>query len=324
MTITKTIATAMSASALLCSSAHIASAQNFDERPLRLVVPFGSGSGTDQQARGLAQALTEIYGINVVVENKPGASGQIGAQDAANSEPDGHTVFVATNTTQAANQHLFRNLPYDPVESFTPVTPLARGAMLMVVNAESDFETVQDVIDYGRENPGDLTFGEGSASSRVGGEMFKQLTEIDMLHVPYPSNPNAHVDLMGGRIDVVFSDFASTIGHVRGGGLRALGFTGSSRTDAMPDLPTVAESGVEGYDVSFWFATYLPAGATDEVVENLHSMITEANSHPIMENIREISATDVFMSSPEELAEFQAEETKRWGEVIRAAGIEPE
>lgn len=319
-----TIAAAVSAAVLFGWPAGTARAQNFDERPMRLVVPFGPGSGTDQHARGLAQALTDLYGISVVVENKPGAGGSIAAQDAANAAPDGHTVFVTTNTTQAANQHLFKDLPYDPVESFTPVTTLSRGAMLMVVNADSPIESVGDFVEHARERPGELSFGEGSSSSRVGAEMFKQLTDVDMVHIPYTSNPNAHVDLMGGRIDVVFSDVSSTLAHVEGGALRALGYTGAERTDALPDLPTVAEQDVPGYEVSFWFAVYLPAGAPEDVVERLHEMFIAANEEPVMQTIRRNSAAEVFTSTPQELAEFQVQEAERWGEVIRAAGIEPE
>lgn len=301
-----------------------ASAQDYNAQPLRLVVPFGPGSATDQIARGLGQALTELYGIRVIVENKPGAGGSIGAQDVANAAPDGHTVLLSTNSTHAANPHLYANLSYDPVEDFQPVTLLARGAMLMVVNAQSPIESVAQFIEEAKARPGDLSFGEGSSSSRVGAEMFKQLADVDMVHVPYPSNPNAHLDLMGGRIDVVFSDVASTLPHVQGGALRALGFTGAERAPNLPDLPTVAEQGVEGYEVSFWFATYLPAGVAPETVAKLNEMFIAANDQPVMQSIRETGGAEIFTSTPEELAAFQIAESERWGEVIRAAGIEPQ
>lgn len=301
-----------------------AGAADFPAKPIRMVVPFGAGSGTDQQARAFAQALTDLYRVNVVVENKPGASGMIAAQDVANAPPDGYTMLMTTNTTHAANQHLFKSLSYDPVADFTPVTTLSRGSMLMVVPASSPVNSVADFIEMAKRSPGKLTFGSGSSSSRVGGELFQQLAGVDLLHVPYKSNPQAHVDLIGGQIDVVFSDTSSTLPHVRSGKLRALGFTGAQRSSALPELPTIAESGVDGYEVSYWTAMYLPAGVPAPIVDKLHEMYVAANASPLMAQQRATSSSDAFVMSPAELVTFQAAEAEKWGRVIRAAGIEPE
>ncbi|TSH90758.1 tripartite tricarboxylate transporter substrate binding protein [Verticiella sediminum] len=308
----------------LALATNVAAAAEFPSAPIRMVVPFAAGSGTDQQARAFGQALTERYGVTVVVENKPGAGGSLAAQDVARAAPDGYTVLMTTNTTHAANEHLYKNLPYDPVKDFTPVTALSKGAMLMVVNAGSPVKSVGEFIALAKEKPGGLTFGSGSSSSRVGGEMFQQLTGVKMLHVPYKSNPQAHIDLIGGQIDVVFSDVSSTIAHVQSGKLRALGYTGAKRTPILPDLPTVAEAGVPGYEVSYWTAMYLPPGAPQPVVDKLHEMFVTANEAAPMQRIRAASSSEVFTTTPQGLAEFQAEESRKWGEVIRAAGIEPE
>lgn len=308
----------------LVMAASLAQAADFPSQPFRMVVPFGAGSGTDQQARAFADALTRLYGVTVVVENKPGASGILAAQDVASAAPDGYTMLMTTNTTHAANQHLFKSLPYDPVKDFTPVTTLSRGSMLMVVPASSKYQSVADVIAAAKENPGKLTFGSGSSSSRVGGELFQQMAGIRLLHVPYKSNPQAHVDLIGGQIDMVFSDTGSTLPHVVGGKLRALAYTGSSRSEQLPDLPTVAESGLPGYAVYHWSAMYLPAGVPQPIVDKLHEMYVAANRTDVMKQRREASASEEFVMLPAELAAFQQEEAEKWGKVIRAAGIQPE
>ncbi len=312
------------AAACLTLASLAASAAEFPSQPFRLVVPFAAGSGTDQQARAFGESLTSLYGVTVVIENKPGASGMLAAQDVARAEPDGYTMLMTTNTTHAANQHLFKSLPYDPVKDFTPVTTLSRGSMLMVVPASSSMKSVADVIAFAKQNPGKLTFGSGSSSSRVGGELFQQLAGVNLLHVPYKSNPQAHVDLIGGQIDMVFSDTGSTLPHIASGKLRPLGYTGSKRSAAMPELPTIAESGVPGYEVSHWSAMYLPAGVPAPIVDKLHDMFVAANKSELMTKRREASSSEEFIMSPAELAAFQHAEAEKWGRVIRAAGIQPE
>nr|MBF0684484.1 tripartite tricarboxylate transporter substrate binding protein [Pseudomonas sp.] len=312
------------AGACLALATSFAQAADFPSQAFRMVVPFAAGSGTDQQARAFGEALTTLYGVTVVIENKPGASGILAAQDVANAAPDGHTMLMTTNTTHAANQHLFKSLPYDPVKDFTPVTTLSRGSMLMVVPASSPFQSVAEVIAGAQQNPGKLTFGSGSSSSRVGGELFQQMAGVQLLHVPYKSNPQAHVDLIGGQIDMVFSDTSSTLPHVASGKLRALAYTGSTRSESLPDLPTVAESGLPGYAVYHWSAMYLPAGVPQPIVDKLHEMYVAANQTDIMKKRREASASEEFVMSPAELAAFQQEEAQKWGKIIRAAGIQPE
>lgn len=175
-----------------------AAAQSFPDKPITFVVPFGPGSATDQLARAIGQGVTEITGQTVVIENKPGASAMIGAADVARATPDGYRVLITTNTTHAANQHLFKSLSYDPVKDFEPITLLGKGGQILVVRPDFPAKTVQELIDYAKANPGKLTFGSGSSSSRVAGELFKQMTGTDILHVPYKSNPLVITDVLGG------------------------------------------------------------------------------------------------------------------------------
>src|SRR6185369_11099963 len=192
----------------------------------------------------------------VIVDNKAGASGMMAAQAAAKAPPDGYTVLITTNTTQAANEHLYRKLPYDPVKDFAPVTGLGKGGQVLVVRADAPYRSVADLIAKAKQQPGKLSFGSGSSSSRVAGEMFKQLSHTDILHVPYKSNPQAVTDLLGGQIDLMITDTATGVPQVKSGKLRALGYSMRTRSAQLPEVPTLDEAGVKGYDMSYWFAAY--------------------------------------------------------------------
>ena len=193
-----------------------AAAQDYPTKPITLIVPFGPGSGTDQLARVIGQALSDQAKVPVVVDNKAGASGFLAAQYVAKAAPDGYTVLVTTNTTHAANEHLFKKLPYDPVKDFTPVALLSKGYMLMVVKPDAPYKTVGDLIAAARKSPGKLNFGSGSSSSRVASEMLKQLTHTDMVNVPYKSNPLGLTDLIGGQVDFMIADTPTTMPQVEG------------------------------------------------------------------------------------------------------------
>jgi tripartite-type tricarboxylate transporter receptor subunit TctC len=191
-----------------------AQAQAWPAKPITFVVPFAAGSATDQLARALGQSITEQTKQAVVVDNKAGASGMMAAQAAARAAPDGYTVLITTNTTHAANEHLYKKLPYDPVKDFAPVTGLGKGGQVLVVNASKPYRSVADLLAAARKNPGKLSFGSGSSSSRVAGEMFKQLSGTDILHVPYKSNPLAITDLLGGQIDLMITDTSTGVPQV--------------------------------------------------------------------------------------------------------------
>jgi len=299
-------------------------AQDYPSKPISLVVPFGPGSGTDQFARVLGQALGDDLKVPIVVENKGGAAGFIAAQYVAKAAPDGYTLLTTTNTTQSANEHLFKKLPYDPVKDFAPITLVSTGQMLLLVRPDSPYKTLADLIAAAKKAPGKLSFGAGSSSSQVASELLKQMAHVDALYVPYKSNPLALTDLIGGQIDFMFADAPTALPQVQGGKLRALAASGSKRVAAAPDVPTVAEAGVKGYDMSYWFAIYAPAGTPAAIVNKLNQAFAKATTSEGFKNFMAKTSGEVSLSTPEGLAQFQAADSKKWGQVIRAAGIKPE
>ena len=315
---------AVAAGVCALTFAGTASAQAYPAKPITFIVPFAAGSATDQLARTLGNSIARDTTQAVVVDNKPGASGMMAAQAAARAPADGYTVLITTNTTHAANEHLYKKLPYDPIKDFVPVTGLGTGGQLLVVKTESPYKTVADLIAKARKDTGKLSFGSGSSSSRVAGEMFKQLTHTDILHVPYKSNPNAITDLLGGQIDFMITDTATGMPQVKGGKLRALGVSTVKRMAVLPDVPTIAEAGVPGYDMGYWFAAYVPAGTPAAVVTKLHDLLVEGLKSAAAKQFFETTGSEPWTSSSAELAKFQASETQKWGRVIKAAGLEPE
>ncbi|MED5621939.1 Bug family tripartite tricarboxylate transporter substrate binding protein [Ideonella sp. BN130291] len=297
---------------------------HYPERPITFIVPFAAASATDQLARALGQSITEQTKQAVVVDNKAGASGMLAAQAAAKAPADGYTVLITTNTTQAANEHLYKKLPYDPVKDFLPVTGLGKGGQVLVARANAPYKTVADVVAAAKAKPGKLSFGSGSSSSRVAGEMFKQLSHTDILHVPYKSNPNAVTDLLGGQIDLMITDTATGMPQIRSGKLRALGYSTQKRSPLLPDVPTLDEAGVKGYDMGYWFAAYVPAGTPQPVVARLRELLLNATRGAAAKAFFDTAGAEAWTTTPQELAQFQAAEAQKWGRVIKAAGIDPE
>ncbi|MBV7486212.1 tripartite tricarboxylate transporter substrate binding protein [Bordetella sp. BOR01] len=301
-----------------------AAAQDFPSKPITFIVPFAAGSATDQLGRAIGQGVAEHSGQSVVIENKPGASAMIGAQTAARAAADGYTVLITTNTTQAANEHLYKTLPYDPVKDFAPITLLGKGGQIMVVNPSSQAKSVTEFLALAKKSPGKLSFGSGSSSSRIAGELLQQMTGVQLLHVPYKSNPLAVTDLLGGQIDMMITDSATGLPQVTAGKLRALGFTGNERSPLAPDLPTIAEAGVPGYEMGYWFGAYVPAGTPDAVVAKLNELLIKATQGTAAKHFYQSTGTAPATSTPQELAAFQQGESRKWGEIIEKAGIKPE
>ena len=314
-------ALALAATALLDLPA---AAQTYPAKPITFVVPFAAGSATDQLARALGSSITQATKQAVIVDNKAGASGMMAAQAAAKAPADGYTVLITTNTTHAANEHLYKKLMYDPVKDYAPVTGLGKGGQVLVVRPDAPYKTVGDLIAKAKQAPGKLSFGSGSSSSRVAGEMFKQLTHTDILHVPYKSNPNAITDLLGGQIDFMITDTATGVPQVKGGKLRALGVSTTKRIALLPEVPTIDEAGVKGYDMGYWFAAYVPAGTPAPIVARLRELLVEGTKSTAAQNFYEGSGSDAWTTTSDELAKFQVAESQKWGKVIKAAGIEPE
>lgn len=316
--------TCLFTSAAMLIASMTASAADYPEKPIRFVVPFASGTATDQLARALGQAFTEETKQQVIVDNKPGGNGFIGANEAARAAPDGYTVFITTNTTHAAAEHLFKKLPYDPVKDFAPITGLGKGGQIMVVNGQSPVKSVQDFIALAKKEPGKITFGSGSSSSRIAGELFQQMAGVKLLHVPYKSNTFAVTDLLGGQIQMMITDSATGLPHVKSGKLRALGVSSKTRSPLAPEVPTIDEAGVKGYDMGYWFAAYAPAKTPQPVINKLNQLFANAVKSPTAKTFFTNSGTEIFITAPDELAKFQNAEAQKWGEIVRAAGIEKE
>ena len=316
---------ALAAAALAATLPLAAAAQAFPAKPITFVVPFAAGSATDQIARAIGQAVSLEARQSVVVDNKAGASGFIASQQVAKAAPDGYTVLITTNTTHAANEHLFKKLPYDPVKDFAPITGLGKGGQIMVVNLNLPAKTVGEFLALAKKEPGKLSFGSGSSSSRMAGELLQQMAGIKLLHVPYKSNPLAVTDLLGGQIDMMITDTATGLPQVKAGKLRALGMSSGRRSPLAPDVPTIAEAGVRGYEMGYWFAAYAPAGTPPAVVRRLNEILVKAaRSDSARTSFYEPSGTELFTGTPEELAKFQAAESQKWAQIIKGAGIEPE
>lgn len=312
------------AACALAAAVAPALAQDYPSKPITFVVPFAAGSATDQLARALGQAVTTATKQAVVVENKGGASGMIAAQQVARSAADGYTVLITTNTTHAANQHLYKKLPYDAVKDFAPVAGLGKGGQVLVVRADAPYRNVGDLLAAAKKQPGKLSFGSGSSSSRVAGEMLKQLAGVDLMHVPYKSNPLAITDLLGGQIDLMITDTSTGVPQVKSGKLRALGYSTTQRSPQLPEVPTLEEAGVKGYDMGYWFAAYAPAGTPEAVVARLNRLLSDAVHSAGAKSFFDMSGSQGWTATPQELAAFQAAETQKWGQVIKAAGIQPE
>ena len=320
---------ALSAAAAAVASASmmpgLAQAQGFPEKAITFVVPFAAGTATDQIARAIGNAVTAETRQPVIIDNKAGASGFIASQNVAKAPADGYTVLITTNTTHAANEHLFKKLPYDPVKDYAPITALGKGGQIMVVSPSFPAKTVMEFVALAKQQPGKYSFGSGSSSSRMAGELLQQMADIKLLHVPYKSNTLAVTDLLGNQIDMMITDTATGLPQVKAGKLRAIGMSSATRSPLAPDVPTIAEAGVKGYEMGYWFAAYAPAKTAPAVVRRLNElMVKAARSETAKAAFYEPTGTEVFTTSPEEMAKFQGGESLKWGRIVKAAGIEAE
>ena len=310
--------------AALLASAPFAAFADFPDKPITFIVPFAAGSATDQLARALGQGVTAETKQPVVIDNKPGANAFIGAQAAAKAPKDGYTVFITTNTTHAANEHLFKKLPYDPVKDYEPVGLLSKGGQILIVNNNLPVNNVQELIKLAKSKPGKLSFGSGSSSSRIAGELFKQMTGTFIVNIPYRSNPPAVTDLIGGTIDLMITDMATGLPQVKGGKVKALGVSTTRRIALAPEIPTISEAGVKGYEMTFWFAAYVPAGTPAPVVARLNDILQKANKSAAITTFYSGVGFEALGGSPDDLRKFQAAESQKWGKIIATSGMEKE
>ena len=299
-----------------------ASAQDYPNRPVRIVVPFAAGGGVDILTRALAQPLGERLGQQVIVDDKPGAGGNLGVDAVAKAPADGYTLVMATTGTHTINPGLYPKLPFDAERDFKPVTLIASVPNLLVVNPALGVDSAAALVALAKSKPGALSFASfgNGASNHLSGEMLKSLTGIDVAHVPYKSAPQAVTDLMAGQTAFAFVNTPLALPHVRSGKLKALAVTGAKRSAATPEFPTMQEAGVPGFVVESWYGLMAPAGTPDAVIARLHK---ETLAVLATNEVREFFAkqgADVVTSSPAEFAAMVRTERARWADVIRTSG----
>lgn len=302
-----------------------ASAQDtFAGKPIRMVVSVGAGGATDTLTRIVGERLAKVLGTSVLVENQPGGSGVIAAQAVARAAPDGHMLLIGTNTTHAGNASFIKNLPYDPVNDFEPITRMGIAALVLSVNNSVPASTVQEFIAYAKANPGKIGFGNGTGSARLASEMLKSKAGIDIFSVPYKSNVQALTDLRGGQIQMLFGDIALMLPHIRSGALKGLGVSSAKRSAAMPEMPTLQEAGVSGYELVGFIAAFAPAKTPEPVVRRLNEEIGRILRDKEVADRLTSMGMDAAPTSPAELREWVVGETRKWRDLARGAGIQPE
>jgi tripartite-type tricarboxylate transporter receptor subunit TctC len=316
---TRLFAAALAFALCLPVTAH---AQPYPSKPIRLVVPYPAGGPLDTVARLLAAKVGDSTKQPVVVDNKPGAGGNIGADIVAKSPADGYTILMGAVATHAINPALYKSIPYDPIKDFAPVTQVASTPNVLVVNPSIPANNVAEFIAYAKANPGKLSFGSGSIGSagHLAGELFKTTAGVDMVHVPYKGAGPAMQDLIGGQIQLMFDNLASSLAQVKAGKIKALAVTTSKRTSFAPELPTIAEAGLPGFDISTWFGIFAPAGTPKEALDRLHAEFTKALAAPdVREKMLNLGAEPVG-NRPEEFAAYIKAEAEKYARVIKASG----
>ncbi|MDQ6619355.1 MAG: tripartite tricarboxylate transporter substrate binding protein [Pseudomonadota bacterium] len=304
----------------------LAQGQSYPTKPIRLVVPFPPGGATDILARAVAQRWTETLGQSVVVDNRPGAGGNIGSDLVAKAAPDGYTLVMGTVGTHAINPSLYARMPYDHVKDFAPVILVAGVPNVMEVNPSVPARTVAEFIAYAKANPDKINFASsGSGTSiHLAGELFKVMTGVQMTHVPYKGSAPALTDLMGGQVQVMFDNLPPSLPHIKAGKLRALAVTSSTRSPALPDVPTVAEAGVPGYEASSWFGVLAPAGTPPAVIARLNGEVAKWLATPEAKERMASLGANAVGGSPEDFAAHIRAETAKWAKVVKESGAKAE
>ena len=308
------------AAILLCSSpAHA----QYPSKPIHLIVPFPPGGGNDTVARAIAQQIGPDLGQPVVVDNRPGAGGSVGAELAAKAPADGYTLFLAGVGSHAVNPNLHAKLPYDAVKDFAPITLVASAPSVLVVNPSVPARSIAEFTAYARANPGKLNYasnGNGSAA-QLAAAMYESMAGVRMVHVPYKGIAPAMTDLMSGEVQLMFGTVVALVPHIQAGKLRALAVTSRKRSALLPDVPTIAESGLPDYQAGSWYGILAPAGTPREVIERLHGAIIKAIRQPEVAKRLAAEGAEVIGSTPEEFGAHIRSEIARVGAVVRAAGI---
>ncbi len=299
-----------------------AGAQNYPAKPVKVVVPYAAG-GNMEHWRPTLEKVSQILGQPLVMENRPGAGGNIGSDYVAKSPADGYTLVIGTIGTHAINASVYAKMPYDPVKDFTPVVFLATMTNVAVVNPATPVKSIEEFIAYAKSRPGKLNFGSpgNGSSAHLTGEMFKQVAGVDMQHVPYKGSAPALMDLIAGRIDVMFDNIPLPLTHIRAGKLRGLAVTAAQRSPSLPELPTLAEAGVPGFDVSSWYGIYAPAGLPRDMVMKLNGAFNEALQAADIRSRLSDGGWTVIGGTPERFAAHTQAEVERWARVVKSANV---
>jgi len=318
----RTIAILIAAAMLPIATAASAQAPAYPDKPIRIVVPFPVGGIADTFGREIGKKLTEVWGQPVLIDNRTGAGGNIGADIVAKSAPDGYTLVMGNIGTHAVNLSLFPTMPFDTIKDFTPIVHVLDAEGLLVVNPTISATTVPELIALARAQPGKLSYGSGGVgtTSHLAGELFKSMTKVDIVHVPYKGNVPAITDLLGGQTSMSFATMPTVLPHVRAGKLRPLAVLGSTRSPALPDVPTVAES-VPGFDVSNWIGLFGPAGLSPAIVARINAEVQKIMRSPEIQKRLETEGAQFIPMSPEQFAAFQKSELAKWAKTIKDANI---
>ena len=308
--------------ALLCLLAlSYGAAAQYPNKPVHLIVPFGPGGFTDVAARILQKELQPVLGQAIIVENKPGAGSTIGTDFVAKAPPDGYTI-VMISTTHVISPHLYKEMPYDPVKDFAPVMKLAEGPYVLVVNSKTPYRSVRDLIEAAKAKPGSIDFassGNGSSQHLVGA-LFMNMSGAKLNHVPYKGSNQAMQDVIGGQVPVSFVGMPNALPNIASGKIRALAVSTKARDPQLPNVPTMSEAGVPGYDATIWLALLAPKGTPADVVKKINDAVTQVLSKPEAKKLMSSAGVDVATSSPEELEKLLVSELNRWGKVVKETG----
>jgi tripartite-type tricarboxylate transporter receptor subunit TctC len=293
----------------------------YPTKPVKIIVPFLAGGTTDIVGRLVAQELTKA-GINAVVENRPGAGGNIGAEQAAKSQPDGYTLFVGTVGTHGINSSLYAKLPYDPIKDFAPITLVASVPNVLIVPPSMPANSVKELIALIKAKPGKYNYassGNGT-SIHLSAELFKSMTGAYITHIPYRGSAAAITDVMSGQVDMMFDNLPTALPHIKSGKLKALGLTSAKQNAAVPGVPTIAEAALPGYEASSWFGMFAPAGTPKEIVAKLHQVLTKALATPEVRERLLSQGAEPVGNTPEQFAEYVKIEIGKWAKVVKASG----
>lgn len=317
----KSHATLLTAAGLLLALTTAVAAQDYPTKPVRLIVPFPPGGSNDVVGRVIATQLSERLGQQVVVDNRGGAGGVIGTEITANAPKDGYTLQVIS-LAHAVNPWLYK-LPYDPIKSFTPISILASGPNVLAINPSLPVNSVKELIALAKQKPGELQYASAGVGSfqHLGGELFKLEAGVDMLHVPFKGGGPSMIDVIGGHTKLLFSSLVQTTPHIRSGKLKALGTGGGKRNAVLPDVPTIAEAGVPGYEAVNWWGVVAPAGTPAPVIARLHAAIREVQASAEVQKQLSSQGAEIVQMSPAEFAAFIEKEMKKWERVVKQGGI---